>query len=281
MIVLLSLAMEINTILGSVGSRIITDIKDFEVAKRKWYDRLASFMISLVDFSGIRAILEVGCGQGDLTIPFIKKLGANYEKVIAFDSSVGPYAGDLEVLTERIKAEGLEANIEVKQGDCRNMKAINDESFDLIVSNELFCDLDKVGLEKALKELYRVLKTGGQMIHGELIPVATNKAQELLIEADLNYSLESTTPKGDGWFSPTVDYVAAIMHKTGFWNIHAHYLKTDLILSYDVAAKQLRHWQIDTRFIDENYRDLQRFGIEFPMEHIIVCEKFMNQDKFK
>jgi ubiquinone/menaquinone biosynthesis C-methylase UbiE len=103
----------------------------------------------------------------------------------------------LEILAKRIEVEAFEADIEIKQGDCRNMEAINDESVDLIVSNELFCDLNKVGLEKALREFHRVLKPKRRMIHGELIPVAMNKAQELLIEADLNYSLESQTSKED------------------------------------------------------------------------------------
>jgi hypothetical protein len=71
------------------------------------------------------------------------------------------------------------------------------------------------------------------------------------------------------------------MYKTGFRKIHVYYLKPDLSLRYKVAVKQLRHWQIDTRFIDEKHQDLQQFGIEFPIEHVIVCEKFMNRDKFK
>jgi ubiquinone/menaquinone biosynthesis C-methylase UbiE len=82
--------MDVNLILGNTNSRIITNMKDFEAAKRRWYDRLADFMMSLVDLSEIKIILEVGCGQGDLTIPLIKKLHTHYEKVIALDSSVGP-----------------------------------------------------------------------------------------------------------------------------------------------------------------------------------------------
>lgn len=95
------------------------------------------------------------------------------------------------------------------------------------------------------------------------------------------YSLEIKFPEGEGWFSPTVDYVAAVMHKTGFQNIVTRYLETNLKLSYDAAVEQLKQWKIDSCFVDENYKDLQQFGLEFPMEHIIICEKAVNQDKFK
>jgi len=116
------------------------------------------------------------------------------------------------------------------EGNVKDMKAIANDSVDLIVSSELFCDLDRADLELALKEFYRILKLGGQMVHAELIPVAENRAQELLIEADFHYSLEPMSPKVSCWFSPTVDNIAVSMHKIGFRNIHAHFFEISLKL---------------------------------------------------
>lgn len=128
-----------------------------------------------------------------------------------------------------------------------------------------------IDLENTLKEFYRTLKCGGQMVHAELSPVAENRAQELLIEADLHYSLEPMLPGGAYWFSPTVDNVAILIHKIGFRNICARYFETDLRLGYDAAVNQFKQWKADMRFVEEHEEDLRDYGLEFPLEHVVVC----------
>ena len=56
----------------------------------------------------------------------------------------------------------------------------------------------------ALQEFYRVLKSGGQMVHGELIQAFENDAQRLMIEANL-HSARATTifmKQKDPFYSP-------------------------------------------------------------------------------
>ncbi len=252
--------------------RIITELEELEEAKRDWYERLTEFIVSLVEWKDVSVLLEAGCGRGQLTMPLVRRLRRKC-RVIAFDLSAGPYEGDLEVLRNRVVDEGLERVIEAVEGDVRDMRAIADESVDLIVSNELFGELDKAGLEQALKEFHRVLKHGGQMVLAELSPAAENKAQELLIEANLHYSLDTMLPESAYWLSPTVDDVAVLMHKTGFRNIQARFFETNIRLGYEVAVEQLKRWKIDPGFVEKYGKDLQRHGIEFPLEHVIVCEK--------
>lgn len=252
--------------------RIVTRIDKLESAKREWYERLAGFIVGLVDWKDVSVLLEAGCGRGQLTMPLVRRLGGKC-KVIAYDLLAGPYEGDLEVFREKVVAEGLESVIEAVEGDVRSMQAIADESVDLIISNELFCELDRVGLEQALGEFYRILKKRGQMIHAEFSPAAQNRAQELLIEANLRYSLETMLPEGAYWFSPTVDDVAVLMYKTGFRNIRACFFETNIRLVYEVAVEQLRRWKIDIFFTEKYTKDLQEHGIEFPLEHVVVCRK--------
>ncbi|MDH5447992.1 MAG: class I SAM-dependent methyltransferase [Candidatus Bathyarchaeota archaeon] len=252
--------------------KVVTMVDELKTAKRQLYERLAEFMVGLVDFAGVLVVLEAGCGGGGLTIPLAASVGKKC-KIIAYDLWVGSYTGDFEVLKEAIASGGSEDVVEAVRGDVKDMKAIADESVDLIVSNELFCDLDRTGLEQALKEFYRVLKHGGQMVHAELSPAAENRAQKLLIEADFHYSLEPILPEGAFWFSPTVDDVAVLMHKTGFKSICAHYSETNLRLGYEVAIEQLKLWKTDIRFVDKYEEDLQDYGLEFPLEHVVVCRK--------
>ena len=237
------------------------------------YRRLADFLVENLDLHKGVLILEGGCGKGQLTIPLAKRIRDIIRdfKIIAFDISAGPYKGALDVLKESIQKEGFERIIKTVEGDVRTMNSICDESVDVVISNELLCDLGRKGLEKALKEFHRILTPNGQMAHGELNPVPENAAQKLLIEAD-SYSLETLTSEYE-WFSPYSDEVAAPMHKVGFGNMMVRYFETDVHLSFDDAIRQLDEWNIDPAFVKSHIEDLKKYGLEFPIEHVILARK--------
>jgi ubiquinone/menaquinone biosynthesis C-methylase UbiE len=252
--------------------RIITKIEELEAAYGKWYGDLAKCMLELVSLKDMSIVLEAGCGSGRLTVPLAVRVPREC-KIIGYDLSSGPYEGSMEILRRAVARERLRGVVEIMEGDVRDMKNVDSESVDLIVSHDLFCDLDRTGLELALKEFYRILRNKGQMVHAELSPLAENRAQELLIEADRRYSLESVLPDGTYWFSPTAEDVAVLMHRMGFRNIRVQYFETDLRLGYEVALYQLKQWKIDSRFAEEHEKDLRDRGLEFPLEHVIACEK--------
>jgi len=244
-----------------------------ENALRVMYERLANFLVENLDFNKVFLILEAGCGSGQLTIPLVKRVNEIREnfKVIGLDVSAGPYKDDLDILRERVQKDKLEKFVMTVEGDVRNMEAIKDESVDLVISNELFCDLDRDGLESALKEFYRVLRPNGRMAHGELNPTPENEPQKLLIEANA-HSLEVLQPKPK-WFSPSSDEVAALLHKTGFKGITVKYFETNVKMNFNRAMKKLKEWKTDPTFIKKRLDDLKKYGLEFPMEHIIFCRK--------
>jgi len=227
-----------------------------------------------LDFREVSTILEAGCGRGQLTIPFVKKIRRIKEKFryIAYDISAGPYESDLEILKKEKRKENLGKLIVAVKGDVRNMKAIKDESIDLIVSNELFCELNSDGLEKAIEEFHRILKPNRQMAHGELSPAPENEAQKLVIEANVYFSLDTMQPKPE-WFSPFSDEVVALMHKIGFQNIVVKYFETNVKMDYNTSIKKLNEWTIDPVFIKRHLNDIKRYGLEYPMEHVIFCKK--------
>ena len=238
------------------------------------YERLATFLVENLNFENVSTILEVGCGSGQLTIPFVRKimLIKTSFKVMALDLSAGLYRGDLDILKSRLGKERLEALITPMNADVRNMDVIEDESVDLVVSNETLCELDRNGLEMALREFYRVLKSGGQMVHGELIQAFENDAQRLMIEANL-HSLETSLPRPE-WVSPFSDEVAARLHKIGFKDITVRYFETNLkFWGLNVVLSKLRQWHVDPVFVKEHLQDIERYGLEYPMEHLIFCRK--------
>jgi ubiquinone/menaquinone biosynthesis C-methylase UbiE len=238
------------------------------------YERLAVFLVENLNFEKVSTILEAGCGSGQLTVPFVRKvlrIKPSF-KVIALDLSAGPYRGHLDILKSRLREEKLEGVIVPVNADVRNMDVIADESVDLVVSNETLCELDRNGLEKALREFYRVLKSGGQMVHGEVIQAFENDAQRLMIEANL-HSLETSLPR-PGWVSPFSDEVAALLHKIGLKDITVKYFETNVkFMSLDVVFGKLRQWHVDPVFVKEHLKGFRRCGLEYPMEHLIFCRK--------
>jgi ubiquinone/menaquinone biosynthesis C-methylase UbiE len=244
-----------------------------EKAVNSMYERLAALLTARLDFERASVILEVGAGTGQLTIPLVRRLikaKAGF-RVVALDNSTGPYAGDLETLKRKLRKEKLEDFVVTVNGDIRNMNMIGTESVDLIISNETLCELNREGLERAIQEFHRVLKLNGEMAHGELIPVAENEAQRLVIDANA-YSMETSMPKPE-WLSPFSDEVAAVLHKTGFKNIRTEYFETKVKMDYDTAVSKLKEWTVDPRWIKEHLDQVRRFGLELPMEHVIFCKK--------
>jgi ubiquinone/menaquinone biosynthesis C-methylase UbiE len=237
------------------------------------YERLAAFLIERLDVKRAAVILEVGCGRGQLTLPLVRKVGKITEdfKVIALDTSAGAYRGSLEILKKTLQKEELEDFVVAVEGDVINMNIMENESVDLILSNEFLCELDRDGLGKAVKEFHRVLKPNGQMAHGELNPIPENEAQKLVIEANA-HSTETSQPKPE-WFSPFSDEVAVLLHKIDFKNIRTEYFETNVKMDYGTALKKLRQWTTHPGFIEKHLDDLKRFGFELPMEHVIFCEK--------
>jgi ubiquinone/menaquinone biosynthesis C-methylase UbiE len=240
---------------------------------KSMYERLASLLIENLCFERASVILEVGAGRGQLTIPLVKRL-IDIKRdftVIALDTSTGPYRGALETLKRSLREEELEDLVKVVNADVRNMSAIGVESVDVIISNETLCELNREGLEKAIQEFYRILRSDGEMAHGELIPVGENEAQRLVIDANA-YSMETSLPKPE-WLSPFSDEVAAVMHRTGFKKIRTEYFETRVKMDFDTAMSKLKEWTVHPNWIREHLDELRRFGLELPMEHVIFCRK--------
>lgn len=249
------------------------DLMELKPSIELMYNRLAKFFLNDINLHENMTILEGGCGRGQLTMPLINLIENKLHnfKYFALDLSSGPYENALNALKRKIFKSKLEKRVEVVEGDVTSINVVEDDYFSLIVSNELFCDLGQVGLEKALQEFYRVLKPNGQMCHSELISFPSNFPQEIFIKAD-SYSTETLTSEYE-WFSPCADEVVALMHKTGFREFKVRYFETKVQLAFNDALEELQGWHIDESFFENNINDLKKHGIEYPLSHVIYCRK--------
>src|SRR3989442_12182323 len=103
----------------------------------KYYDKLADHFLTRIRVKPSTVILEAGCGKGQLTIPLFQKLPKSV-KLIAVDSSIGPYLGWLDELESKIHGSGLERRAHLLRSDVRTIKGVSDSSGNLVVSTEQF-----------------------------------------------------------------------------------------------------------------------------------------------
>jgi len=232
--------------------------RDLAPARYKYYDRLADHFVREIGSNRFRTALEAGCGRGELTIPLLRKLPIS-TRMIAVDSSKGPYAGWLNELAARLRRRGLERRVSVVKSDVRRLAEVAEESVDVIVSNELVCDLPrKAQLEKALREFYRILRPGGVMVHGEWLSCPSAGPQDLRIKH---------------WPSWTPDQLFVMMRDAAFHSFHVTYFDTTIHLGYENAVGELRTWGATDRMLKRYNKMLKQQGMELPFEHIIRCKK--------
>jgi SAM-dependent methyltransferase len=233
-------------------------LRDLAAARIKYYDILADHFVREIGSKRIRTILEAGCGRGQLTIPLLGKLPAS-ARMIAVDSSKGPYAGWLNELAATLHRRRLEHRVRAVDSDVRHLDDVSYESVDVIVSNELLCDLPRrPQLQKALGEFCRVLRPGGIMVHGEWSSCPTAGSQGLLIRH---------------WPSWTPDQLFVLMRDAGFHSFRVTYFDTTIHLGYENAVEELRVWGWTERLLKQNDKLLKQQGIDLPFEHVIRCEK--------
>ena len=179
--------------------------------------------------------------------------------MIAVDSSRGPYAGWLGELKEKVNDERLEERVRVIEADVRRIRGVQDQSVDLVVSNELLCDLPyDLELEQALREFRRILTPHGLMIHGEWSSFPTVEPQAFLVKH---------------WPSWSPDQLFPIMRRHGFREFEVSYFDTTIHFGYETAVGELRSWGAGNRFLKRHKALLEREGLDLPFEHVIQCHK--------
>src|SRR2546427_6196215 len=105
------------------GKIIASSPSDLAKARMRYYDQLAAHFVQQIGRRRSRSILEAGCGKGQLTIPLLSKLPRNV-KLIAIDSSSGPYAGWLKELAGKLRTDGLEKRVRLIRSDARRIKGV-------------------------------------------------------------------------------------------------------------------------------------------------------------
>jgi len=131
-------------------------------------------------------ILDLGCGDGTTALP-AAKLGA---EVLGVDIASNLVAAG----NKRAKEQGL-TNLKFQEGDASNLHALQDHTFDLVVSN--FGAMFAPKPFDVAKEMVRVTRPGGRIIMGNWIP-----DDPTLVAQILRISSSYSPPPPEGFISP-------------------------------------------------------------------------------
>jgi 2-polyprenyl-3-methyl-5-hydroxy-6-metoxy-1,4-benzoquinol methylase len=123
-------------------------------------------------------IMDAGCGNGYFTRALAQK-GASVTGIDQSSVFIG-----FCIEKERVNPLGIEYHT----GSLDNLPMIENESFDLIVSNIVFVDV--IDYKSVLKELARVLKPSGRFVWSNLHPVFGRVN-------NIFYRLPSDTPRNE------------------------------------------------------------------------------------
>lgn len=159
--------------------------------------KLRDDIIGGLNLKGDEKILDVGCGRGLLLIGAAKKLSSGKGKATGVDV----WADDLsnnsaQATLANAKAEGLSADkVKIQTADATSLP-FEEASFDVVVSALCLHNIPTVeGRLKAVSEMYRVTKAGGQIAIFDLFRVGeyTAALRQLgaaeVVESGLTYGV--------------------------------------------------------------------------------------------
>lgn len=237
---------------------LVRDPEKIPTAYSEYYRRLARHFAVEIGTRHFNNIVEIGCGIGQLTLPLLKLLPKRV-RMIAADSFEKPYSGGLRELERRVEAAGLNKRIRLVETDAANLDPLKSGSVDLIVSNELLCDLvPKAKLKTAIGEFRRVLRPRGVMVHGEWSSTPSNVSDQF------------RTRHSPSW---DPDELQSLMWSFGFREFRVTYFDTTIRFMQSAAVEELRSWGASPRYLSKHERALKRSGVRLPFEHVIRCGK--------
>ncbi len=126
--------------------------KDYAVNKQGWFP----WIMEQLHLQEEQTILEIGCGNGELWVAGKNQMPDNCKVTLSDISS-----GMVTDAKTRLENAGIDSGFSYITADCQELPFAS-ESFDCVVANHvLFYVKDR---KQALKEISRVLKSGGMFV---------------------------------------------------------------------------------------------------------------------
>ncbi len=120
-----------------------------------------NWLLDKINFDKPLVFLEVACNKGANLIDLAKKYEGKFYGIDNDKDSV-------EEAIKNVKGAGLEEKIIIQHGDATDLP-FEDSIFDVVLNEAMLTMLNADGKEKATKEYYRILKTGGILLTHDVL----------------------------------------------------------------------------------------------------------------
>ena len=147
----------------------------FGVTASKRHQAFLDRIIELAKLNGNEMLLDVGCGTGTLICEIAKR----FPNIAIAGIDVSENL--LNVAKQKIQQNG--GQIELRVASVLELPYRNN-TFDVVVTSIMFHQLDIEEKQKAVQEMYRVLKIGGRYVSAEFGPKATNPIRKWLAKGE-------------------------------------------------------------------------------------------------
>jgi SAM-dependent methyltransferase len=168
-----------------IASKALWEKGDFTRIAASMRESGEALVATLGITDGLR-VLDLGCGDGTTALP-AARLGAD---VLGVDIASNLVAAG----NARARSHGL-TNLRFQEGDASDLKELEDDSFDLVVS--IFGAMFAPRPFDVAKEVVRVTRPGGRIVMGNWIP-----DDPTLVAQILKISSSYSPPPPEGFVSP-------------------------------------------------------------------------------
>jgi arsenite methyltransferase len=125
-------------------------------------------ILDQVEWRGGERVLDVGCGRGLMLVGAAKRLTGGKAVGVDIWQAADQSGNTPEAARENARREGVAERVEVMTGDARSLP-FPDQSFDIVVSHWVIHNLpSEAERDRALEEMHRVLRPGGQLILADI-----------------------------------------------------------------------------------------------------------------
>jgi SAM-dependent methyltransferase len=161
---LLAVFFAIAIIFAAIGAYMVWSSRTGKLELR---DKL----LDSLDLKGEEKILDAGCGRGLLTIAAAKRLKTGKATGVDVWDATVLSGNSSDAAKANAKLEGVGDKVRFETGDIRKM-VYPEKSYDVAVSALAIHNIgDREGRDKAVNEMWRVLKPGGRLLILDLFHV--------------------------------------------------------------------------------------------------------------
>jgi arsenite methyltransferase len=170
------------------------------VAKLQLRDRL----LDSLHFNGSEKVLDVGCGRGLMLIGAAKRLKSGKATGVDIWDPKDLSENTPDAAKQNAKIEGVADRVRIENCDARKLH-YPDNTYDVVLSSTVIHNIpDREERAGAVREMWRVLKPGGQLLIFDILH--TGKYAQVL--RDAGAADVTVSPLGFLWCVPTKSLLA-------------------------------------------------------------------------